>query len=144
MKHIKTLVAASAALMSAALPGETVWPEAIADSLSSDGAGYVDLGYRYHVSSFPKTARIVCDIYDRDWGKGRAPGPTVNNGKCTVFGFCESKTSASVARYSGGNANFVYNDGEVSYQCGRHDTTITIDYVNQTASWKFTDRKSVV
>lgn len=140
MKHAKTLFAASAALMTSLLPGETVWPEAIADSLSSDGSGYVDLGYRYHVSSFPRTARMVCELYDNSWGKGRAPGPVIdNNFPRTVFGYQESSDSVSVARYNGGKANFVYKGGQSSIDCGRLETVVTVDYVNQLAKWKFTE-----
>ena len=45
MKTLKTLLGASAALMSVTIMASErkVWPEAIADSLSSDGSGYVDL-----------------------------------------------------------------------------------------------------
>ena len=146
MKTLKTLLGASAALMSVTIMASErkVWPEAIADSLSSDGSGYVDLGYRYHISSFPKTARIVCDLYDGNWGKGRAPGPTISGTyPRTVFGYHESSASVSIARYNGGKGEFVYNGGNSGQDCGRLDTTVTVDYINNCASWKFTESPNV-
>ena len=143
MKSVRMSVAVSVALASVAVSASAAaaWPEALADSLSSDGAGYVDLGYFYHVSSFPKTARIVCEIYDGNWGKGRAPGPTISGDyPRTVFGYQESSTSVSIARYNGGKANFIYNNsGSVGRDCGRLNTEIIVDYVNQRASWSYTE-----
>ena len=118
---------------------EATWPDAIADSLSSDGAGHIDLGYKYHASSFPKTSRMVCELYDGNWGKGRAPGPTIDGTyPRTVFGYQDSSSSSrSIVRYNGGKGEFVYNGGEVRKDCGRLDTIITNDYINACGSWKY-------
>ena len=54
MKCVKTVIAVSAMLASyvASAANLRAWPEALADSLTSDGTGYVDLGYRYRKNYF--------------------------------------------------------------------------------------------
>ena len=144
MKCVKTVIAVSAMLASyvASAANLTAWPEALADSLTSDGTGYVDLGYRYRMSSFPKTSRIVCELYDNSWGSGRDPGPVLSTSfPRTIFGYQDSGSGCmSVARYSGSNAQ-VYYGGWVntSKSCGRLDTVVSIDYVNNSAVWSYSE-----
>ena len=144
MKCVKTVIAVSAMLASHVVSAAnlTAWPEALADSLTSDGTGYVDLGYRYHMSSFPKTSRIVCELYDNSWGSGRDPGPVLSTSfPRTIFGYQDSGSGCmSVARYSGSNAQ-VYYGGWVntSKSCGRLDTVVSIDYVSNSAVWSYSE-----
>lgn len=144
MKTLKTLLAASAVLMSVKIMASErkVWPEALADSLSSDGVGYVDLGYKYHMSSFPKTARIVCQFYNHDWGNstGVTDGPVLSTKlPRTVFGYQDAPSGCmSVARINGGKAEFYYGAWKsANMNCGRKDSIATIDYLNASASWYY-------
>ena len=149
MKYAKTVIAVFAMLASYAASASNlkVWPEALADSLSSDGTGYVDTGYRYKMSSYPKTSRIVCELYDDNMGAGLAPGPVLNtSAPRTIFGYQDSASGCmSVARYNGSNAQIYYGawKDDKKTSCGRYNTVVTIDYINQNASWYYSedDRK---
>jgi hypothetical protein len=119
-------------------------PDKILSSLKNDGAGHVDLGYRYHGSSFPKTSRVVCELYDDSWGSGRSPGIVMTDGNPrTIFGYQDSaKGSLSAARYNGGSNGLIYYGAwlmDKKAGVGRFDTQVTIDYRNETASWSSYD-----
>lgn len=116
-------------------------PDKLLAKLTGDGCAYVDTGYRYHVSSYPKTARVVCDFYDPSWGKGKAPGPTMGDGlPRTVFGYLDSSSAyRSAARWSGSKFQFIHADSGQADYCGRYDCTAEIDYLKATASLAYSE-----
>lgn len=77
-------------------------------SLTSDGRGYVDTGYRYHRSDSPKTKRIVLKLYNSTNGyKKDVTGTT-----CDLFGvFGNGSQRHSYFRFQSGSGRFTMCGG---------------------------------
>ena len=150
MKRLNFFFAVAASLLAnQQVLGASGMPDAIADSMRSDGFGYIDLGYRYHMSSFPKTSKVVCEFYDNSWGRGRG-SETIISDKIprNIFGYQDSpRGSLSAARYNGGSNAMIYYGAwqdDKKFGIGRFDTVVTIDYEKETASWSCSENDGEV
>jgi hypothetical protein len=114
---------------------EKVFPDAIADTLRSDGHGYINTGYSYHAAAYPKTARISLDFNTSDKAFGTPPGPTTESFQPALFGFQHS-TLRTLFRYDSTIAQW-WDDGgykKVTSEISG-DQTVMVDYINKKAAW---------
>lgn len=101
-------------------------------SLTSDGRGYVDTGYRYHRSDSPKTKRIVLKLYNSTNGyKQDVTGTT-----CDFFGvFGKDSQQHSYFRFQRGSARFtMYGGGDANVSSTAPcygDAEISLDYFSK-------------
>ena len=111
-------------------------PDALASVLRSDGEGYMDTGYKFKATTFPRTKRYELDFYSTTYGGKSKTVP--------VFG--ESKF---YVRFNGGNKGEVmYADGtSSSFIKGADvygDNCVKVDFVEQTGTWGATELDNLV
>ena len=109
-------------------------PDFLAEMLRSDGAGYIDTGYKFKVSDYPKTKRIAMSFYCADWGRGTAPGPVITTTSPNLFG-----EGSFYLGYNGGNKGNVVFAGDNHYVRTTADVVgdnvISVDFIEGTYTW---------
>ena len=112
-------------------------PDALSESVRSDGHGYFDTGYAYCNSEAKKTSRILFDFKSSDYGKGSAPGPVVSdsNTQYTIFGY-QNSTKKLLVRYQSQSSQIFYDSNyKTFYSKLTGDILVDVDFQNKTAKW---------
>lgn len=108
---------------------DRVRPDATANCLSGDGSAVIDTGYRYHGSSYPKTAKLMVRFNTTDYAKGE-----LQTDNRTILGF-QSGNDKFMCRYQG-NLAYVWNmGGGVNFASVQGENTVTMDYLAPSVSW---------
>ena len=129
-------VALLAGCLGLAVRAET--PDFIADTLRSDGVGYIDLGYKLKGATYPKTAKIGLDYSTADCAFGTPPGPVTTATMPAVFG-CDKQAASDFlgVRYSSKSLAYIYHPGgNVKVRSGlTGDVSLRFDFLAPSAYW---------
>ena len=126
---VRFVVAVAIFPVSAAIRTDAAEYDYLVSTLTSDGCGYVDTGYRYHRSEGLKTKRIVLKLFNSSNGyKDGVTGAT-----CDWFGvFGNGNQRHSYFRFQSGSRKFVmYGGGDANVSSTSScygDAEISLDY----------------
>lgn len=119
-------------LVRGTIAAEADLPECLLASVRNDGVGYVDLGYKYHVSSYPHTARIELDYATSDYaGYGVDGMESVR----ALFGY-QDNYHKLIVRYSGSAGQVWSQSGGSSFSdMSSGDIQVVADYMTGRIAW---------
>ncbi len=114
-----------------AIAGEDALPDRMLTYVRNDGVGYLDTGYKYHVSTYPKTVRLELDYHTDDAAGGTAGIGSVR----ALFGYQDSYHKL-IVRYSNSAGQIWSAKGyDTCNNVASGDLHCSVDYLGGTVSW---------